>query len=181
MIADTSSARRSLRGVVDTFLNLRAGDRSARLHLPTLIEAVARQKSIAADAKNQELNFELPADIPWARGDATEVFQIITNTLSNAIKFTPPGGRKEVGLNANDTALRIEIEDSGPGVPVNERDRLFTEHPGLSPRSTAGGESHGVGLAIVKKLAEVNDGRVGAHFHANGGRVFWRELPRADA
>jgi two-component system sensor histidine kinase/response regulator len=178
-IQDIDSAARQMRSVIDTFLNLRAGDRSARLHLPTLIEAVVKQQSVAAEAKNQELICDLPADFPWARGDATEVFQIVTNTLSNAIKFTPLEGRIAVQLKIAASGLRIEITDSGPGVPFDERNRLFTENPGLSPRPTAGEESHGVGLAIVKQLAEANNGRVGADFPQSGGSTFWCELSPA--
>jgi two-component system sensor histidine kinase/response regulator len=179
-IQDIDSAARQMRSVIDTFLNLRAGDRTTRLHLPTLVEAVVKQQSVAAEAKNQELTFESPADFPSARGDATEVFQIVTNILSNAIKFTPLHGRITVALKIVENALRIEISDSGPGVPVGERARLFTEHPGLSPRPTAGEESHGVGLLIVKQLAESNHGRVGADFPlSGGGSTFWCELSLA--
>jgi signal transduction histidine kinase len=180
-LEDIDSSARHMRGIIDTFLQLRAGDRTARLSLPALVAAVVKQQSPAADAKTQDLIFDEPADLPPVRGDATEVFQIVTNYLSNAIKFTPVGGRIEVqiGRSARADALRISVKDTGPGVPAAERDRLFSEFAGLSPRPTAGEESHGVGLAIVKQLAEDNGGRVGADFPSTGGSVFWCELPVA--
>jgi two-component system, sensor histidine kinase and response regulator len=178
-IQDIDAAARQMRSVIDTFLHLRAGDRSARLHLPTLVEAVVKQQGVAAEAKQQTVIVDLPEEFPWARGDATEVFQIVTNTLSNAVKFTPLGGQIRLGLKIVDAALRIEVADSGPGVPLAERSRLFTEYPGLSTRPTAGEESHGVGLVIVKQLTEANGGRVGAEFPVGGGSVFWCELPVA--
>ena len=174
---DTSA--RHMRGIIDTFLQLRAGNRSARLSLPTLVQAVVKQQSPAADAKEQELVFNEPGDLPPVLGEATEIFQIVTNYLSNAIKYTSRGGRIEVRIqpSTTGTALRLEVLDSGPGVPPEERERLFTEFARLSPRPTAGEESHGVGLAIVKLLAEDNHGRVGADFPESGGSVFWCELP----
>ena len=180
-LEDIDASARHMRGIIDTFLQLRAGDRTARLSLPALVAAVVKQQSPAAEAKEQDLVFDEPTDLPPVRGDATEVFQIVTNYLANAIKFTPVAGRIEVRVapHARGDTLRIEVIDTGPGVPPAERDRLFTEFAALSPRPTGGEESHGVGLAIVKQLAEENGGRVGAEFPPGGGSVFWCELPVA--
>ncbi|MDO8543219.1 MAG: ATP-binding protein [Opitutaceae bacterium] len=73
--------------------------------------------------------------------------------------------------------MRVEVRDSGPGVPASERDRLFHEHAQLSPRPTGDEESNRLGLAIVKHLVELQAGSVGADFPAEGGSVFWFELP----
>jgi signal transduction histidine kinase len=75
--------------------------------------------------------------------------------------------------------VRCEVADNGPGVPVAERGALFTEHARLSNRPTAGEESTGLGLSIVKQLIESDGGRVGADFPPEGGSVFWFELPVA--
>jgi signal transduction histidine kinase len=76
-----------------------------------------------------------------------------------------------------DNGVRVEVTDSGPGVPAVEREKLFQENSRLSPRPTAGEESHGIGLSIVKNLIETEGGRVGAEFPAGGGSTFWFELP----
>jgi K+-sensing histidine kinase KdpD len=68
------------------------------------------------------------------------------------------------------------VQDTGRGVPANERNQLFQEHARLSPKPTAGEESHGLGLSIVKHLIEGQEGAVGADFPAKGGSVFWFEL-----
>lgn len=174
-------AARHMRGIIDTFLHLRPGDRNARLDLGALATAVYQQHLAAADAKEQTLELTITPDLPPIRGDSTQVFQIATNLLSNAIKFTPTAGRIEVrvALAPGGMALRFAVADSGPGVPAAERVKLFTEYAQLSVRPSAGEESHGLGLAIVKQLAEENGGRVGADFPAAGGSVFWCDLPAA--
>ncbi len=175
-LADIDAAARHMRGIVDTFLQLRPGDRRASICLPALVEGVVSQHRAAADAKEQTLAFEAPsAPVPSVRGDTTEVYQIVTNYLSNAIKFTPKGGDISVNLIHQGEAVRIEVRDAGPGVPAAERERLFTEFARLSPRPTGGEESHGVGLAIVKQLAEANGARTGAEFPPEGGSRFWVE------
>jgi signal transduction histidine kinase len=73
--------------------------------------------------------------------------------------------------------VRVEVRDSGPGVPEPERSQLFQEHARLSPRPTAGEESNGLGLSIVKHLVEAQGGTVGAEFPEAGGSVFWFEVP----
>jgi K+-sensing histidine kinase KdpD len=72
--------------------------------------------------------------------------------------------------------VRVEVHDTGPGIPAVERAQLFREHASLSPRPTAGEESHGLGLAIVKHLIESQGGTVGTEFPADGGSIFWFEL-----
>jgi signal transduction histidine kinase len=115
--------------------------------------------------------------LPLARCDAALVYQAFTNFTSNALKFTPPGGRVSIGTSASDGRVRVEVRDTGPGVPTDERSRLFTEHARLTPQPTGGEESNGLGLAIVKHLVESQAGRVGADFPSEGGSVFWFELP----
>ena len=73
--------------------------------------------------------------------------------------------------------VRAEVHDTGPGVPVAERNRLFREHTKLSPRPTGGEESNGLGLSIVKHLIESQSGTVGADFPGQSGSIFWFELP----
>lgn len=175
---DIDASARHMRGIIDTFLQLRPGDRRGTLHLPALVEGVVSQYRASAEAKGQSLDYEPPAAaMPAVRGDATELFQVVTNYLSNSVKFTPPGGRVIVRIVHDDIRVRFEVADNGPGVPPAERDRLFTEFARLSPRPTGGEESHGMGLAIVRQLAEANGATVGADFPAGGGSVFWCEWP----
>lgn len=181
-LANINESATQMRRIIDTFLDLRApqpGAAAGRIDLALLANAVARQHENAAERKQITLITELAESLPLARCDAAHAYQLFTNLVSNALKFTPPGGRVTVRLARTDRHLRAEIADTGPGIPASERSQLFREHARLSPRPTAGEESNGLGLAIVKHLVESQQGTVGADFPATGGSVFWFELPVA--
>lgn len=173
-----------MRRIIDTFLDLRTPMASStgrgstgRVDLNLLAEAVVRQHTPAAERKNIELVSNLAASLPLARCDAALTYQAFANLTSNALKFTPTGGRVSIITQSVDETIRVEVTDTGPGVPPAERDRLFREHAKLSPRPTAGEESNGIGLAIVKHLVESQSGQVGAYFPGESGSVFWFSLP----
>lgn len=179
-IADSAG---QMRRIIDTFLDLRTPNASAtpgksgRVDLNILADAVVRQHTPAAERKKIDLTTQLSPTLPPVRGDAALIYQGFANLLSNALKFTPAGGQVCIVTRMGADGVRIEVSDTGPGVPADERDRLFQEHANLSPRPTAGEESNGLGLAIVKHLVESQGGRVGAQFPEDGGSVFWFELP----
>ncbi len=171
---------RHMRSIIDTFLNLRradAGGGSGRCDLNLLVTAAAAQHEPAAEHKKIALAVELTEPLPPARCDTGHAYQALANYVSNALKFTPPGGRIVLRSRLAGLRLRLEVEDNGPGVPPAERDRLFTEYARLTPRPTGGEESHGVGLSIVKQLVESSGGAVGAEFPRPGGAIFFLELP----
>jgi len=176
------SSAKQMQRIIDTFLNLRRPDIPSaigRCDLNLLVAAVAAQQEPAAENKGIRLAVELAESLPPARADGGHAYQALTNYVSNALKFTPRGGRVLIRTRQTGLHARIEVADTGPGVPAAERAALFTEFARLSPRPTAGEESHGVGLSIVKQLIEAQEGAVGAEFPAGGGACFWFELPLA--
>ena len=171
-----------IRRIIDTFLEIRtplANQDTGGVDLGLLGTAVVRQHEHAAERKNIRLTLDNVEDLPLVRCEAALSYQAFSNFISNALKFTPVGGQVTVRTRLLDKIVRVEVEDSGPGVPVNERERLFRKPGRLSPRPTAGEESTGHGLTIVKQLVESQQGRVGATFPSEGGSVFWFELPVA--
>lgn len=168
-----------MRRIIDTFLEIRApsGGTAGRVDLSLLAAAVARQHEHAAERKHIAVVTEFAGQLPLARCDSALAYQALANFLSNALKFTPPGGRVTLRTRLAGERIRAEVQDTGPGIPAGERDQLFREHARLSPRPTAGEESHGLGLAIVKHLVESQAGSVGADFPSAGGSLFWCELP----
>ena len=173
-----------IRRIIDTFLEIRTPAPSPRdgeggVDLGLLGTAVVRQHEHAAERKNIRLMLEIPEQLPLVRCEAALSYQAFSNFISNALKFTPVGGQVTVRIQSSDKNVRAEVQDTGPGVPANERDRLFRKPGRLSPRPTAGEESTGHGLTIVKQLVESQMGRVGARFPNEGGSVFWFEVPVA--
>jgi CheY-like chemotaxis protein/HPt (histidine-containing phosphotransfer) domain-containing protein len=130
----------------------------------------------AADAKRLALGI---AVAPGARQklvtDPTRLRQVLLNLLGNAVKFTSHG-TIDVCLRptADNTALRIEIADTGPGVPAEECQRLFRDFERPDADSTEGA---GLGLALSARIAALLNGRLGHDDNPNGGSIFWLELP----
>ncbi len=175
------SSARQIRRIIDTFLagqrpGVESRGQPGRTDLNLIATAVAAQNAPAAERKTITVELALAEELPPAQGDSGYAYQALTNYLSNALKFLSPGGRVCVRTSADDFRVRCEVIDNGPGVPATERQRLFTEHAQLSNRPTAGEESTGLGLSIVKQLIESDGGRVGADFPSEGGSVFWFEL-----
>ncbi len=173
-----------MRRIIDTFLNVRkagADGRSSpgRVDLNLMAAAVVAQNEPAAERKRVSFALELAEPLPLAKADAGFAYQALTNYVSNAIKFLPPGGKAAIRSRADDFRVRLEVHDDGPGVAPADRALLFTEFARLSNRPTGGEESTGIGLSIVKQLIEGEHGAVGAEFPPAGGSVFWFELPVA--
>lgn len=111
--------------------------------------------------------------------DRVLLAQMLDNLVSNAIKFSPPETTVRLSVERRADMLRLAVEDQGPGIPIEERHRLFQMFARLTPRPTGQETSTGLGLWIVKTLAEMQNGRVGADFPADGGSIFWFEIPAA--
>ena len=94
--------------------------------------------------------------------------QAVDNLLANAIKFSPQGGAVEVTLRPGESELTITVEDRGAGVPVGEREAIFAPFHRLQ----RGSEGAGLGLAIVREVAEAHGGRAFVGERAGGGACF---------
>ena len=170
---------RQMQSIIDTFLNVQKPG-TGRVNLNVLAQAVVSQNEPAAQNKGISLRLEAAEPLPVVSTEAGHAYQALTNYVSNAVKFLSPGNHIIVRTHAREKSVRIEVQDDGPGVPASERRALFTEYVRLSVRPTAGEESTGLGLSIVKQLIESQGGAVGADFPAEGGSVFWFELPAAN-
>jgi signal transduction histidine kinase/CheY-like chemotaxis protein/HPt (histidine-containing phosphotransfer) domain-containing protein len=136
---------------------------------------------LAPEISRKALSFELELDprLPAAALlDPMRTRQLLLNLLSNAVKFAPAGGRVELRVRAlGDAQLRIEVTDTGPGVPADKRNLLFEDFVQLSPNSGADGQGTGLGLAISARLVALMGGSIGCDGRPGGGALFWIELP----
>jgi signal transduction histidine kinase len=111
-------------------------------------------------------------------GDRDRVSQVIDNLITNALKFTPPGGQVALRLATTEGEATIEISDSGPGVPVDEQAKLFERFyraPNAVEQAVPG---LGLGLSIVKAIVDAHGGRIGVRGNDAGGATFVLALPR---
>src|SRR5213078_3264795 len=103
--------------------------------------------------------------------DGDRVLQIITNLLSNAFRWTPDGGRIELGLTQDNGAVAVSVSDTGPGISLEERDRIFR------PFWSRDGRGTGLGLAIAHELASALGGRIQLETSPERGSRFELVLP----
>jgi two-component system sensor histidine kinase GlrK len=143
--------------------------------LDGVIREVMRGHELAVQAKRQSLALEL--ERLNVEADAEKLRSILDNVLGNAVKFTPPGGSIAVTSRADGADAVIDVVDSGPGVPPEERESIFQSF--FRGRAPAGGrvEGTGLGLAIAREFAEAHGGRISVITRANGGH-FRIVLPR---
>jgi two-component system sensor histidine kinase/response regulator len=111
------------------------------------------------------------------RIDADKVKQVIDNLLSNAIKFSPPNSTVAVEMETSEAYYSILVRDQGPGIPENERHKLFKDFSQTSVKPTAGEKSTGLGLAICKRIMESHGGGISVENAPGGGAVFKITFP----
>ena len=126
----------------------------------------------AADNKAITLGLKTPDKAPIISTDEKHVTRILDNLISNAIKFTPRGKHIEISLRANKEGTIIDIKDQGPGISEDEQKKMFQKFMRLSPRPTAGESSTGLGLSIVKTLADQIDAEVRVKSALGAGSTF---------
>lgn len=130
----------------------------------------------AARARGIAVETRLGPELPPASLDRRAFDRVIANLLSNAIKFSPKGGAIEVATYRRGRDVAVSVRDHGPGVPAEERGKLFQRFGSLTGSRR---DSTGLGLFIVKTFTEAHGGRVHAEFPPDGGSLFEVVLPTA--
>ncbi len=116
---------------------------------------------------------------PAVPGDARRLMQVLDNLIANAVKFSHRDGRVHVTASCTAGTWRIDVADSGIGIPAEEADQLFTRFVRASNARTAGLPGTGLGLSIVKVLTEMHGGHVSVRSALGEGSTFSVFLPVA--
>jgi two-component system, OmpR family, phosphate regulon sensor histidine kinase PhoR len=135
------------------------------------VSALARARDIQLDAKLDR--------VPPLRADRERLAQLVGNLLSNALKFTPGGGRVSARAFVDGDLAVVEIEDTGIGIPHGEQERLFERFFRSSTATEQAIPGTGLGLVISKAIAEGHDGRITVSSEPGSGTCFRVELPLA--
>lgn len=133
--------------------------------------------NINAARKNTSILFAAAKEPVLTSLDSAKMAQVIDNLLTNAVKYSPPGSNISVALHDDGLRIRLAVRDQGPGIPEQERSKLFKEFGTLSVRSTGGEKSTGLGLAICRRIVEAHAGMIDAQNLAGGGCEFSVILP----
>jgi CheY-like chemotaxis protein/two-component sensor histidine kinase len=134
----------------------------APVRLAPLIDTVVSGAMPAAQGKNIELVRTAPADLPVIDGDAKRLHQVLGNVLSNAVKFTPAGGRIDVRCACEADAVVIEVQDSGAGIAPEFLPYIFDRFRQADSRAIRRHGGLGLGLAIARHLIEQHNGEIHA-------------------
>jgi NtrC-family two-component system sensor histidine kinase KinB len=121
---------------------------------------------------------DVPADAPEVLADATRIDHVFTNLLTNALKFTDPGGRVRIATETLPDAVRFVVEDTGVGIPLDQQQRVFERFFRVPRANQPPGA--GLGLAIAKEIVEAHGGRIAVQSQEGEGSQFSFTLPRGD-
>lgn len=142
------------------------------------VEDVVLELTVTAREKNLDLSLDLDPNGTAVLGDGQQLRRALWNLVSNAIKFTPVGGRITTSTRTGNKHVAIEVADTGIGIPQEELPGLFTEYKRLKGASDTQGS--GLGLFIVKTIVEAHHGTVAVKSREGVGTIFTVWLPRCE-
>jgi signal transduction histidine kinase/ActR/RegA family two-component response regulator len=152
--------------------------------LPALVEDIGRMFEVRAQAAGLRCHWELAPDTArYVTVDADKLRQVLINLLGNALKFTKEGGfALRVGTlaaqgEAKPLCLRLEVQDSGPGIAADQQQQIFKPFEQLGQPLRGGQKGTGLGLSISRALVELMGGRIGIESEPGRGSLFWVEVP----
>jgi PAS domain S-box-containing protein len=162
------------------FARIQSGAFSVLISADSLSQAVMpvidRMRALA-EAKRQKLEVDLPSNLPLVAVDPHRVGQVVSNLVSNAIKFTPQEGTIRVSARQRDHKIVVAVADTGPGIPQEHLSKIFDrfwQTPGTKQKGS------GLGLSIAKGIVEAHGGTIWAESQLGKGSSFFFTVPLAD-
>ena len=155
------------------------GLRAEIMDVPPLLHEAAAAVQSAVTAAGLTLEVDVPARLPKIRGNTLYLRRVLDNLMSNAVKFTPAGGRVALRAWREDAFVCIAVSDTGIGIPASEHERIFQRFYQVDGSSTRRHGGTGLGLAVVKEIIEAHGGTVSLKSVEGRGTVFTLRLPIA--
>lgn len=177
-------ARRLGRVVDDLLLLAKVGDPNqpilpAPVDLRRIVGDVIDLTGVAADQRRLTFRLETPPEPVVAWGDPDELDRVLTNLVSNAVKYTPEGGTITVSLSRADCEVQLSVTDEGIGISVHDQMQLFTEFFRSTNPVALAQPGTGLGLAIVARIVERHRGRIEVASELGVGSTFRVFIPAA--
>jgi signal transduction histidine kinase len=179
---DIISSGNHLLSLINDVLDLskvEAGQVELQMHPFSLREALERGVVMVRERATEEgvrVAFAADPEIDEVDGDERRIKQVIFNLLSNAVKFTPAGGEVDVSATRVNGEVRVSIADTGPGIALEDRERIFEEFQ-QSETGIGHREGTGLGLALSKRFVELHGGRIWLESELGSGSTFTFALP----
>ena len=149
------------------------------LALDALFREVADSVRAQLEARKHKLAIEPQSETLLVTADRGRLRQVLLNLLSNAIKFTIDGGRITLSAQVAGDRVRVAVSDSGIGIAPEDQEKLFREFVQLDGSPSRRYEGTGLGLALSKRLVELQGGAIGVDSQLGKGSTFWFTVPRA--
>ncbi|MBD2371403.1 response regulator [Leptolyngbya sp. FACHB-402] len=170
LIEDILDVSRLMRGKVELSIH--------PIDLASFLDATVESVRPQADAKSIQLSMHLDPTIGKIEADPVRLRQIIWNLLTNSIKFTPEGGQVELQVMPANSRIELQIRDTGIGIDPTFLPHIFDHFRQADSSSTRAHGGLGLGLAIVRQLVELHNGKIEAHSQGcNQGTTFRVHLP----
>lgn len=133
-----------------------------------------------ADEKDIEIAMNIPDNLPLVFVDGDRTRQIITNLLSNSIKFTPEKGKVSINIEDEKGYVQVSLSDTGIGIPPEQIDKIFDKFEQVKEvrERVKGPKGTGLGLAIVKSIVEAQGGKIWVESEVDKGSTFYFTLPK---
>jgi signal transduction histidine kinase len=152
----------------------------ATIELPALVKELRHQMQPLAAEKEIALEETIPADLPALRADRAKLRRVLVNLVSNALKFTPRGGRVVVGAAAEGAVVRISVTDTGVGIAPDDLRDIFDKYAQARSRATRSEKGTGLGLYITRQLVDLHGGHIEVQSEPGKGSTFSFTIPIAE-
>ncbi len=178
-LSNISISSERLSRMINRILNTRAIEsdnleyQASNVKVGRILHQIVGNFQPLADQKNITILTTSVVESPLVKGDKHHIQQVIENLISNAIKFSPPSKKVEIGLKLEDKRAVLSFNDEGPGLTKDDFDKLFVEYANLSAKPTGDETSTGLGLSIVKKYVELMEGEIWCESTFGNGATFY--------
>jgi two-component system, sensor histidine kinase and response regulator len=183
MIQTIHHSSESILALVNELLDvsvIESGHLELKIETVNILEIFEKNLKITkglAEKKEIELTLQIDGEIPFVDCDAKKIEEILTNFLTNAIKYSEPKTHVTVKISAQNNEFYFSVTDEGQGIPQDEQNQLFKTFSKTTVQTTAGETSTGLGLAIVKKIIKAHGGELGCESEVGKGSTFFAKIP----
>lgn len=132
---------------------------------------------VTPTAKAKQIDIGIAGSHCRLSADEDRMVQVMTNLLTNAIKFSPVGGTVTIGIENLASELQLKVSDQGNGVPPGEQEKIFESFGQVQSKDFAGAKGIGLGLAICKQIVVQHGGQIGVTSVEGQGSTFWLTVP----
>ncbi|MCL4878758.1 MAG: GAF domain-containing protein [Anaerolineae bacterium] len=173
---------KNMHHLIDALLDLAKIDagfqlKCAPVSVAELVRHTFEEQGITAQKKNITLTTVVSPELPWVFAEDWRIQQVLNNFVNNGIKYTPNGGSVEITALQEGDFVRIEVKDTGYGIPADQLNKVWERFERIRDERTKHISGTGLGLTIAKTVVEAHGGQVGVTSTEGVGSTFWFTVP----